>query len=165
MIELLIFGLVLLSVICLRLLIEGRKSPKFLVWFIPLFLLLVSSTYVTYTSILGYPRVAKPKEGLYLKHYIDEQNWIYLWVVYKEKITISYQLVYSRETHQALEGVKRKSEGEGKFMVLREEVNEGAGEEEGEENHEGGITIGGDISFYEWDYKSNSQQKNPEENE
>ena len=29
MIELLIFGLVLLSVICLWLLIEGRKNPKF----------------------------------------------------------------------------------------------------------------------------------------
>ena len=162
MIELLIFGLVLLSVICLWLLIEGRKSPKFLVWFIPLVLVLVSSTYVTYTSILGYPRVAKPKEGLYLKHYIDEPNWIYLWVVYKERIPISYQLVYSRETHKALEGVKEKSEGEGKFMVLREEVNEGVGEEGGTKDQEGGITIGGDISFYEWEYESDSQQKNPE---
>jgi len=136
MIELLIFGLVLLSVICLWLLIEGRKSPKFLVWFIPLVLILVSSTYVTYTSILGYPRVAKPKEGLYLKHYIDEPNWIYLWVVYKERIPISYQLVYSRETHKALEGVKEKSEGEGKFMVLREKVEEGPGDEEGKEEQE-----------------------------
>ena len=162
MIELLIFGLVLLSVICLWLLIEGRKSPKFLVWFIPLVLVLVSSTYVTYSSILGYPRVAKPKEGLYLKHYIDEPNWIYLWVVYKERIPISYQLVYSRETHKALEGVKEKSEGEGKFMVLREEVNEGVGEEGGTKDQEGGITIGGDISFYEWEYESDSQQKNPE---
>ena len=163
MIELLIFGLVLLSVICLWLMIEGRKSPKFLIWFIPLVLVLVSSTYVTYTSILGYPRVAKPKEGLYLKHYIDEPNWIYLWVVYKEKIPISYQLVYSRETHKALEGVKEKSEQEGKFMVLREK-EEGVGNKEGKKEQDGGITIGGDISFYEWDYKSNSQEKNPEEN-
>ena len=163
MIELLIFGLVLLSVICLWLMIEGRKSPKFLIWFIPLVLVLVSSTYVTYTSILVYPRIEKPKEGLYLKHYIDEPNWIYLWVVYKDKIPMSYQLVYSRETHKALEGVKEKSEGEGKFMVLREKENEGLGEEAGTENQEGGITIGGDISFYEWDYKSDSQQKNPEE--
>ena len=165
MIELLIFGLVLLSVICLWLLIEGRKSPKFLIWFIPLLLVLVASTYVTYTSLLGYPRFEKPKAGIYLKHYIDEPNWIYIWVIDKEQIPISYQLVYSRETHKALEGVKEKSEEEGKFMVLREEINEGHGEEEGAENHEGGITIGGDISFYEWDYKSNSQEKNPEENE
>ena len=162
MIELLIFGLVLLSVICLWLLIEGRKSPKFLIWFIPFLLVLVASTYLTYTSILGYPRAENPKEGLYLKHYIDEPNWIYLWVVYKEKIPISYRLVYSRETHQALEGVKQKSEGEGKFMILREEVEEGPGDEEGKEEQEGGITIGGDISFYEWEYKSDSQQKNPE---
>ena len=164
MIELLIFGLVLLSVICLWLLIEGRKSPKFLVWFIPLVLILVASTYVTYTSILGYPRIAKPKEGLYLKHYIDEPNWIYLWVVYKDKIPMSYQLVYSKEKHKALEGVKEKSEQEGKFMVLREK-EEGVGNKEGKKEQDGGITIGGDISFYEWDYKIDSQQKNPEGNE
>ena len=85
-----------------------------------------------------------------------------LWVVYKERIPISYQLVYSRETHKALEGVKEKSEGEGKFMVLREEQSEGAGTEDGAEKKEGGITIGGDISFYEWEYKSDSQHKNPE---
>ena len=165
MIETLIFGLVLLSVICLWLLIEGRKSPKFLIWFIPLLLILVSSTYLTYTSILGYPRVATPKEGIYLKHYIDEPNWIYLWVVYKEKIPMSYQLVYTKETHEALEGVKQKSEQEGKFMVLREEMSDGEGEKEGKEEQEGGMTIGGDISFYEWDYKIDSQQKNQEERE
>jgi len=136
-----------------------------LIWFIPLLLVLVSSTYLTYTSILGYPRVATPKEGLYLKHYIDEPNWIYLWIVYKEKIPISYQLVYSKETHKALEGVKQKSEQEGKFMVLREEMSDGEGEEEGKEEQDGGITIGGDISFYEWDYKVDSQQKNQEERE
>ena len=90
MIEILIFGLVLLAVICLWLLIEGRKNPKFLVWFIPVVLVLVSSTYVTYTSILGYPRYDTPKEGLYLKHYVDEPNWIYLWVVYKDKVPMSY---------------------------------------------------------------------------
>jgi hypothetical protein len=161
MIESLIFGLVLLSVTCLWLLIEGRKSPKFLTWFIPFLLILVSSTYLTYTSILGYPRAENPKEGLYLKHYIDEPNWIYLWVVYKDKIPISYQLVYSKETHKALEGVKQKSEQEGKFMVLREEMSDGEGEEEGKEEQEGGITIGGDISFWEWDFKVDSPQKNP----
>ena len=48
-------------------------------------------------------------------------------------------------------------------MVLREEVHGEAGEEEGAKNKkEGGITIGGDISFYEWEYESDSQQKNPE---
>ncbi len=67
-----------------------------------------------------------------------------------------------KEKHKALEGVKQKSEQEGKFMVLREEMSDGEGEEEGKEEQEGGITIGGDISFYECDYKTDSQQKNPE---
>ena len=163
MIELLIFGLVLLSIICLWLLIEGRKSPKFLIWFIPLLLILVSSTYMTYTAILGYPKFETPKKGLYLKHYIDEPNWIYVWVIDKERVPISYKIVYSREVHNALEGVKEKSE-EGKFMVLGEDVTEEYGDE-GEEDGENanGPTIGGDISFYEWDYESNTPQKNPKE--
>ena len=165
MIELLIFGLVLLSVICLWLLIEGRKSPKFLIWFIPLLLVLVSSTYTTYTAILGYPKFENPKKGLYLKHYIDEPNWIYIWVIDKEQVPISYKIVYSREVHNALEGVRGKSE-EGKFMVLSEDITEeyrDRGEEDGETA--GGQTIGGDISFYEWDYKSNMPQKNTKEGE
>ena len=120
MIEILIFGLLLLAVICLWLLIEGRKNPKFLVWFIPVVLFLVSSTYVTYTSILGYPRYDTPKEGLYLKHYVDEPNWIYLWVVYKDKVPMSYKIVYTKQIHNSLEGVRGKAEEEGKFMVLRE---------------------------------------------
>ena len=162
MIELLIFGLVLLSVICLWLLIEGRKSPKFLIWFIPLLLILVASTYFTYNSLLGYPKYEIPKKGLYLKHHIDEPNWIYLWVIDKEQIPISYKIVYSREKHNALEGVKGKAE-EGKFMVLGEDESEEVGME-GEEGKDsaGGHTIGGDISFYEWDYGSQMQQKNPE---
>ena len=163
MIESLVFGLVVLSVICLWLLIEGRKSPKFLIWFIPLLLVLVSSTYVTYTSILGYPKVAKPKAGIYLKHFIDEPNWIYVWVIDKERVPISYKIVYSKEVHNALEGVKEKVD-EGKFMVLGEDITEEAGGIEGEENKDSadGHTIGGDISFYEWDYKSNMPQKERE---
>ena len=163
MIETLIFGLILLSVICLWLLIEGRKSPKFLIWFIPLLLVLVSSTYLTYTSILGYPRVATPKEGIYLKHYIDEPNWIYVWVIDKERVPISYKIVYSKEVHNALEGVKEKVD-EGQFMVLGEDITEEAGGIQGEENKDSadGHTIGGDISFYEWNYKSSMPQKERE---
>ena len=160
MIAILVFGFIVLSVICLWLLIEGRKSPKFLIWFIPVLLVLVSSTYVTYTSILGFPKVAIPEKGLYLKHYIDEPNWIYLWVLGKGNIPRSYQIVYSKATHHAMEGVKGKSE-EGKFMVLGEgDMGEiGDGEEEGKESG-GGYTVGGDISFYEWDYLAEMPPKN-----
>ena len=160
MIELLIFGLLLLTVICLWLLIEGRKNPKFLVWFIPVLLILVSSTYFTYNSILGFPRYEIPKEGVYLKHYVDEPKWIYLWVVYKDKIPISYKIKYTKKTHNSLEGVRGKAEQEGKFMVLRDMESMNA-TNEGRKGNQfgGGFTIGGDVSFYECDYRSMMPRK------
>ena len=163
MIVVLVFGLVVLSVICLWLLIEGRKSPKFLIWFIPLLLILVASTYETYTSILGYPRVTTPKKGLYLKHYIDEPRWIYLWILGDGNIPMSYQIVYSREKHNSLEGVKGKS-AEGKFMVLSMSDSDNVGDSETDEEGQsgGGFTIGGDISFYEWNFESGMPPKDIE---
>ena len=164
MIAILVFGLIILSSVCLWLLIEQRKSWKFLIWFIPSLLVLVSSTYVTYTSILGFPRVSIPQKGMYLKHYIDEPNWIYLWVLGKNKIPMSYQLVYSRKKHEALEGVRGKAE-EGAFMVLGEDPANVGEEDEGEsgkKNLGGGYTIGGDVSFYEWDFTENMPSKDVE---
>ena len=162
---LLIFGLVVLATICLWILIEERKSWKFLVWFIPILLVVVTSTYVTYTSLLGFPKVGIPEKGMYLRHYIDEPNWIYLWVLSKKNVPMSYQLVYTRKKHDALEGVKGKAE-EGKFMVLGEDEvgrpGDGEGDQEGTRSGEG-YTIGGDISFYQWDFTDNMPPKNQEE--
>ena len=154
MIAILVFGLVIFSTICLWLLIEQRKSWKFLIWFIPSLVVLVSSTYVTYTSILGFPKVGIPEKGMYLRHYIDEPKWIYLWVLGKNNIPMSYQIVYSRKTHDALEGVKGKAE-EGKFMVLGE-VDAALDGESTETNNDAnsGYTIGGDIGFYEWNFET-----------
>ena len=165
MIGFLIFGLVVLSTICLWILIEERKSWKFLVWFIPILLLIVTSTYVTYTSILGFPKFGIPEKGLYLRHYIDEPNWIYLWVLSKKNVPMSYQLVYSREKHNALEGVKGQA-AEGKFMVLGKDESLGPGDGEGGQKGTisgEGYTIGGDISFYKWDFTDNMPPKNQEE--
>ena len=155
MIEFLVFGLLALSVLCLWLLIEGRKNAKFLAWFIPILLVLITSTYVTYTSILGYPKVATPEQGIYLKHYIDEPNWIYLWVVSKDKVPKSYQIPYTKPGHRALEGVKGKAD-EGKYMVLgkRKAPEDGADGNETGKDSAGGYTIGGDMSFYEWDHET-----------
>ena len=162
MIAILVFSLIILSAICLWLLIEGRKNPKFLIWFIPLLLILVSSTYVTYTSILGYPKVATPDRGVYLEHFIDEPNRIYLWVVGSDRIPKSYQIVYTREIHDSLEGVKAEA-AQGKFMVLGKTETEEGGEEGGEEGMEGdsagGYTIGGDINIYEWDHTTSLPSK------
>ena len=154
MIGLLVFGFVVLSVICLWILIERRKDPKFLIWFIPTLLILISSTYLTYDAILGLPRSEIPEEGYYLKHFIDEPNWIYLWVVEKDRIPRSYRIIYSRKVHEQMEGVKGESE-QGKYMVLgRDKVSGVLGEEENDKNSSGGFTVGGDISFYEWDHET-----------
>ena len=160
MLEILIFGLVVFAVICLWVLIEERKSPKFLIWFIPLFLVLVTSTYLTYTSILGFPKEGIPSKGLYLKHHIDEPDWVYIWVLGKNNIPMGYKLVYTRAIHNSLIGVEGKA-NEGKFMVLGEdeEVLEKFDGEPGEKGY-GGFTVGGDISFYEWDHSAAMPPKN-----
>ena len=166
MIGLLVFGLVVLSVVCLWLLIEQRKSWKFLIWFIPILLILVTSTYDTYTSILGFPKFSIPEKGLYLKHHIDEPKWIYLWILGRDNIPMSYQIVYSRKAHNSLEGVKGKAD-EGKFMVLGEDVEgqEGGGSEQDDGSNQsgGGFSIGGDISFYEWDYAEQMAPKDTQQ--
>ena len=152
MLEILIVGLVILAATSLWVLIEKRKSPKFLLWFIPVLLILVSSTYITYTSLLGLPKFETPKSGIYLEYFVDEPNWIYIWVVKEDRIPRSYQLTYSKKLHKSLEGVEQQSQ-EGNFMVLEENMEEG--EQTGEESEKGmGYTIGGDISFYKWDYKT-----------
>ena len=160
MIEFLVIGLLALSVLCLWLLIEGRKNPKFLAWFIPLLLVLITSTYVTYTSVLGYPKTERPVEGIYLKHYVDEPNWIYLWIVNKDNVPKSFQMPYSKESHKSLEGVQGKTE-EGKYMILgkKSAINRKASGEGDGEKSAGGFTIGGDMNFYEWDYESSMQSK------
>ena len=157
MLEILIFGLVILAATSLWVLIEKRKSPKFLMWFIPVLLVLVTSTYITYTSILGLPKFEIPKKGVYLKYYVDEPNWIYLWVVVGDNIPRSYQIVYSKKTHKSLEGVDQQAQ-EGNFMILDENTDEGEQSEEDSEKGEG-YTIGGDMSFYKWDYTNTLPSK------
>ena len=78
---------------------------------------------------------------------------------------MSYQLVYSREKHNALEGVKGQA-AEGAFMVLGEDEALGPGDGEGDQKGTisgEGYTIGGDISFYQWDFTDNMPPKNQEE--
>tara|TARA_Y100001951_G_scaffold72612_1_gene59506 strand:- start:285 stop:761 length:477 start_codon:yes stop_codon:yes gene_type:complete len=157
MIELLILGLIILSVVCLWILIERRKEPKFLIWFIPTLLILITSTYLTYTSILGFPKFGRPPAGgLYITHFVDEPYWIYLWVI-EGKAPRSYQMNYSRKIHDSLEGVKSKSEG-GSFMILKDSDEGNQGEQVGEDKG-GGYTVGGDISFYKWEFTDDMLQK------
>ena len=158
MIGILVFGLLILSVVCLWILIEQRKSWKFLIWFIPVLLILSTSTYYTYTSILGYAKISMPEEGMYLKHHIAEPHWIYLWVLEKNNTPRAYKIPYSKDTHQSLEGVKKKSE-EGSFMVLGDNDDMLTGDEGEIENSRRGFTLGGDIGFYEWDFETSLTPK------
>ena len=57
MIELLISGLFTFVAISLWLMIENRGNPKFLLWFVPLSLGLTVSIYVSYTTLLGKPKL------------------------------------------------------------------------------------------------------------
>ena len=98
---------------------------------------------------------------MYLQHHVAEPNWIYLWVLEKRNTPRAYKIPYSKEKHNALEGVKKKSE-EGSFMVLGELDEEmGFEGEDGKnrKNAEGGFTIGGDMGFYEWNFEVNSIPK------
>ena len=159
MIEILILTFVVLSVICLWILIERRKSPKFLVWFIPVLLVLTSSTYWTYTTILGNPKVGMPEEGMYVSHYIDEPLWIYLWIVHKNNVPVSYQIPYNRKTHEKIEGVEGKTD-EGRTMMVKPIFGDASEEKPVGDRSRAGFTVGGDISFYEWNYKTGMPVKN-----
>ena len=83
-----------------------------------------------------------------------------MWILGDGNIPMSYQIIYSREKHNSLEGVKGKSE-EGKFMVLSMSNSDENGDSETEEEGApgGGFTIGGDISFYEWDFAAGMPPK------
>ena len=157
MIEFLVFGLLTLTVICLWILIEGRKNPKFLIWFIPVILVLVSSTYITYTSILGFPKNGMPDEGVYIYHYVDEPDWIYLWIVEEHNIPKNYKIVYDKKTHNSLEGVQEES-ARGAFMVLKD-MEKGIEGDQGEKGLGLGFTVGGDKQFYKWNYKTQMPSK------
>ena len=158
MIEVLIFGLIILSVVCLWILIERRKEPKFLVWFIPVLLILVTSTYFTYTAVLGFPKFGDPKVGgIYLTHLVDEPNWVYLWMLEKG-VPRAYKIIYSREIHNALEGVKGEAE-KGNYMKVEKGLAEGVEADLKGDGRGEGFTIGGDRSFYKWDYMEAMQQK------
>ena len=65
-----------------------------------------------------------------------------------------------------MEGVKGKAD-EGKFMVLGEDVGGQEGdfgtEDEGSNQSGGGFSIGGDISFYEWDYAEQMAPKDTQQ--
>ena len=73
---------IFISAICLWVLIEQRKKPIFLFFFIPAFLLLTSSTYFTVRGLLGYPTEEMPKKKFtYISHLSDAPVRIFYWLM------------------------------------------------------------------------------------
>ena len=154
MLELLILGCVVLSVICLWIQIERRKEPKFLIWFIPSLLLLISSTYVTYDTLLGYAKFGQPKKAIHISHWVDEPSMIYLWVLEDNTKPRAYRFKYTRAMHDALQGVD-KMRRQGKHIVI-EEADENIEGYEGDEvegdKAKKTFTLGGGLEYYDWDH-------------
>ena len=157
MIELLILGFVTLAIICLWILIERKKDPKFLLWFIPTLLFLVSSTYVTYETILGYSMKGQPEKGVYLQHWIDEPDWIYVWMLEKTQPR-AYKMVYNREMHDKLEQVGMKSKT-GEYVIIQEEGMMGERGEGADKKGKKVYTLGGGLEFYTWEHTDGAPSK------
>jgi len=158
MIELLITGLFVFVAISLWLMIENKGNPRFLLWFVPLSLGLTVSIYVTYTTLLGKPKLEIPSEesSYHLAHWVDEPNWIYLWVIHEtDKEPTSYKMPYERVMHDSLEQIQgRKEKGEeviiiegmGKNSKRNQLIREG----DLEGNMRKSESLGGSLEYYVW---------------
>lgn len=150
MIELLILALILFSALSFWVVIEQKKNLKFLFFYIPVLFILLVALIKTYISLLGQPIDAEPQVGLYLSHYVDEPEHIYMWILVKGA-PISYRMPYVKQTHKSMENVQERH-NKGERMILLEEgmirADDGKKTKAGGEN----FTIGGDMSFYSWNF-------------
>jgi len=157
MLSVLIFAWIVISIICLWVLIEQRKRVIFLLCFIPIFLILTTSTYFTVSALFGYPTKGPlPAKFIYLSHIVVEPNNIYFWVIVPgESEPRSYDIPYNKRLHnQAGKAQKMTAEGNyvmGQFKLLSSE-EDNWGQELGDRSG-GGRTKGGDFVFYKFDYQ------------
>ena len=110
--SLLFLSLIMFAVLCLFTLITLVKRKSFLFVFIPLVLFLTGSVAYTYTELMGYPTTKElPSKFLVVKHFIDEPDAIYLWVLTPGiKEPIGYELPYSKELHRLISKMMQKAE-------------------------------------------------------
>ena len=102
-------------------------------------------------------KIGYPTKGLYLSHYVDEPDWIYLWILQKG-VPVSYKIVYTRSDHETMEGVKAEAE-EGEYMMLSKmKPNNGDGDKE-KGDRGSGYTLGGDMNFYKWEHQNSIYNK------
>ena len=110
-VSLLFLSLIMFAVLCLFTLITLVKRKSFLFVFIPLVLFLTGSVAYTYTELMGYPTTKElPSKFLVVKHFIDEPDAIYLWVLTPgTKEPIGYELPYSKELHRLISKMMQKA--------------------------------------------------------
>ena len=110
-VSLLFLSLIMFAVLCLFTLITLVKRKSFLFVFIPLVLFLTGSVAYTYTQLMGYPTTKElPSKFLVVKHFIDEPDAIYLWVLTPGiKEPIGYELPYSKELHRLISKMMQKA--------------------------------------------------------
>ena len=110
-INLLFLSLIMFAVLCLFTLITLVKRKSFLFVFIPLVLFLTGSVAYTYTQLMGYPTTKElPSKFLVVKHFIDEPDAIYLWILTPgTKEPIGYELPYSKKLHRLISKMMKKA--------------------------------------------------------
>jgi len=110
-VSLLFLSLIMFAVLCLFTLITLVKRKSFLFVFIPLVLFLTGSVAYTYTQLMGYPTTKElPSKFLVVKHFIDEPDAIYLWLLTPGiKEPIGYELPYSKELHRLISKMMQKA--------------------------------------------------------
>ena len=166
MIELLVSGLFVFVAISLWLMIENKGNPRFLLWFVPLSLGLTVSIYVSYTTLLGKPKSEIPSQetSYHLAHWVDEPNWIYLWVIHDaDKEPTSYKMPYEREMHDSLEQIQSKKE-RGEEVIIE---GLGANFKRNQLIREGDLggkmrkseSLGGSLEYYVWRHDTEMPSK------
>ena len=144
---------IIISAICLWVLIEQRKKPIFLFFFIPAFLLLTTSTFFTVKSLLGYPTTDLPKKKFtYISHLSDAPVKIFYWLMIDgESQPRAYVFPYTKQDQEnadRAEGLKEEG-----IWVQGELSEDGEQGESGSENEgAGGFTTGGALEFYKFDH-------------
>ena len=121
-VSLLFFSIILFVILCLFTLITLVKKRKvFLFVFIPLALFLIGNIAYTYTELMGYPTTKElPEEFLVVKHFVDEPDAIYLWVLTPGiKEPIGYELPYSKKMHRLLIKMMQQAKAMGEGTQMR----------------------------------------------
>jgi len=147
----LIFAWVVLLSIVLWDLIQKGQSKGYLFVMIPASLFLVSTTYITINSMLGYPTEdIKQKRFTLIASAVQEPLWIYYWVIHEgDTEPRVYKIPYTERNHgQQQETQQQQSKGERIEGKFKKASNMGEG------------TVGGELEFYKFKFSDKVPKNN-----